>query len=365
VSKDNNQRLSKYFSLLAFLTAFITTIALMLGDQYGRVNLLYLQLIFVFVPLVSLGLTLYCSFFKSQFNLSQLFLQLPFWPSDWLDDTAELKNSILRKPWLFYQSQKLALALSLGALAAFFCTLLLSDVSFVWRSTLLSADSVFPLLQFISLPWFFIEAQPLMEQVQSSQDSRLVVATGLSNSDVWWRYVLLAQLYYVLLPRTMLFTIAKIQLSRARIACNDISTETNNDLQEVDGNDQLQQLQHQLLDLSQSALLSWSVLPDVLQSQLMDKYGQAKSCHLIGAAATVGDIQSALGDPFDKVVIVASWEPPMGELEDFMRASKGTLLVLDWESDQFQKVNPLHLDEWRRFCFAIKNWQLQQLEELI
>ena len=98
--KDNSQRLSKYFSLLAFLIAFITTVGLMMGDQYGRVNLLYLLLVFVFVPVTSLFITLYCAFFKSQFNLSALFLQLPLWPRDWLDITAELQKAKSRKPWL-------------------------------------------------------------------------------------------------------------------------------------------------------------------------------------------------------------------------------------------------------------------------
>jgi len=55
----------------------------------------------------------------------------------------------------------------------------------------------------------------------------------------------------------------------------------------------------------------------------------------------------------------------MGELEDFMRESKGVLLILDWDEDKFQQISPVHLDEWRRFCFPIKNWQLQQLEALV
>jgi len=367
VLKNNSQRLSKYFSLLAFLIAFITTVGLMMGDQYGRVNLLYLLLIFVFVPVTSLFITLYCAFFKSQFNLSVLFLQLPLWPRDWLDTTGELQKAKSRKPWLFYQSQKIALMLSVGALAAFFCTLLLSDISFVWRSTLLSAEHVFPLLQTVALPWSFIEtAQPLMEHVLSSQDSRLSTSAELIGTGVWWRYILMAQLFYVLLPRTVLFVIGKKQLSKVdeSLASEALSLDTKNIEGEVNS-DQLEMVKQQRLDLSQATLLNWAVLPAVLQTELIAKYGAPKHCYQIGASASAADIDRALSDPLDKYVIVAAWEPPMGELEDFMRESKGVLLILDWDEDKFQQINPVHLDEWRRFCFPIKNWQLQQLEALV
>jgi len=367
VLKDNSQRLSKYFSLLAFLIAFIITVGLMMGDQYGRVNLLYLLLVFVFVPVTSLFITLYSVFFKSQFNLSALFLQLPLWPRDWLDITVELQKAKSRKPWLFYQSQKVALMLSVGALAAFFCTLLLSDVSFVWRSTLLSAEHVFPLLQIVALPWLFIEtAQPLMVHVLSSQDSRLTTTAELVGTGVWWRYILMAQLFYVLLPRTVLFIIGQKQLRKvnASLASEALSHDTKSTENEINS-DQLEVLQQQRLDLSQATLLNWAVLPAVLQTELVAKYGAPEHCYKIGASASAADIDKALSDPLDKYVIVAAWEPPMGELEDFMRESKGVLLILDWDDDKFQQISPVHLDEWRRFCFPIKNWQLQQLEALV
>ena len=85
----------------------------------------------------------------------------------------------------------------------------------------------------------------------------------------------------------------------------------------------------------------------------------------LGANTPIEDEQRVINDTRKKLLVVAAWEPPMGELEDFMQQTQGVLLPLDWNEEKLQAVNALHLDEWRRFCYAQPSWQLQQPEELL
>ena len=365
---QNSQRLANGLSVLAFTIAFFTTTTLMIGDQLGRVNLLYILLLFVFLPLFTLLATLLCTLFKAPLNITSMLLSFPFWPRAWLASLTDLKRLKLHPSWLFLQSQKLALVLSCGSLLAFFVLLLFSDVVFVWRSTLLSVDHVYPVLNAIAQPWFFVEsAQPVKEQVALAQDSRLLLNPNLLAADIWWRYIFMAQCCYVLLPRLCMYAWGYSCFKSASTAPAKFSLECEQHSIVQPRNNasaQLQAIASHNIDLSQTILLQRMALPDVLQKKLFDKVGIPHSVFNIENVADSKEISAALKDSRDKVILVPAWEPPLGELEDFMRETSGTLLVLDWVNDQFQKVEPQHLDEWRRFCFTLPNWQLVVCEGL-
>ena len=68
------------------------------------------------------------------------------------------------------------------------------------------------------------------------------------------------------------------------------------------------------------------------------------------------------------VILVKSWEPPMGELKDFTRQLRGfsarLLLPLDWGREKMNAVKPTNLDEWRRFgAEAAGGWKALQAKE--
>src|SRR5690606_29212002 len=107
-------------------------------------------------------------------GLSGFLLDLPLWPAQWRLDLLPLSQSRLQKPWFFYLTQLLSLSFGLGSLLGFFLMLVGSDVSFVWRSTLLRAEDLYPLLKGLALPWFFWDgAQPSLELLRASRDFRL------------------------------------------------------------------------------------------------------------------------------------------------------------------------------------------------
>lgn len=367
--KQKSQRLANGLSLLAFIIAFGATAVLMIGDQLGRVNLLYILLLFVFIPLLTLITALLVAVFKAPLNFASVLLNFPLWPRSWLASQGELKRSKLHRPWLFLQSQKIALVLSLGSLLAFFVLLLISDVVFVWRSTLLNVDHIYPILKTIAQPWYWVElAQPLKEQVASAQDSRLLLNVDLLAADIWWRYIFMAQLCYVLIPRLCMYYWGHYQFKKAtlRQAQEKINQQSEQGVALTSNHETpLQAIGEDVLDLSQGILLQWVGLPIALQQKLFDKLGVPQAIYSIEGKTDQREIDAVLLDRRHKTILVAAWEPPLGELEDFMRQTTGTLLLLDWVGDHFQRVESQHLDEWRRFCCALSNWQLVQCEELV
>jgi hypothetical protein len=67
------------------------------------------------------------------------------------------------------------------------------------------------------------------------------------------------------------------------------------------------------------------------------------------------------------LVLVKSWEPPLGELGDYLHSLSGSqqkfILPLDWGEGVVKPITANHLNEWRRFCGTLSGWQLLQLDE--
>ncbi|EPJ53730.1 MAG: hypothetical protein OFPI_09320 [Osedax symbiont Rs2] len=356
-----------------FSLAVFSTSAVISGDQQGRVNLLYLLLLFVAWPLLSLLLSIVLAASNSKVNSISSLLALPIWPRAWIDALSQLRGNDLQRPWLFCQSQKMSLVFSLGCITAFLFVLLFNDVTFIWRSTLLSAEQVFPVLQLISTPWWLLEsAQPMMEQVQASRDSRLQLNDQLSSTASWWRYVFMAQLTYALFPRLLLFVWGA---RRLKSAIEKVAQQQANSENQIKHMQHLQQQQKPAQNLSRMqyasafaepyVLLSWTKLPELLEDKLAQVMGVPEHIYQLTGSCDLQLELQAQRDVRAKLLIVAAWEPPMGELQDFMLQCQGVLMPLDWQCQQFVGVDEMHLDEWRRFCQSQKNWQLQQLKGLV
>ncbi|MCJ8339856.1 MAG: DUF2868 domain-containing protein [Pseudomonadales bacterium] len=373
MNRESLTNISRGLSLLVFCLAVISTTAIISGDQYGRVNLLYLLLLFVVWPMASLSLTFLLSITQSSANFVSSLLALPIWPRAWVDVLSQLKRDDLQRPWLFCQGQKMALVFSIGCILAFMFMLLFNDVTFIWRSTILTAEHIFPVLQLIAAPWLMLEsAQPLLGLVEASRDSRLQLNEQLSSASSWWRYLFMAQLVYALLPRLLLYVwgVKKLGVAASMVVAKE--AESERELQQLHD---LQQQQQSTTQFSQPqfartladsfVILSWTRLPEPLLDKLTQVLGIPEHIYQLAGSCDLQMELLAQRDTRAKVIIVAAWEPPMGELQDFMSQCQGVLLPLDWNSKHFVVLNELHLDEWQRFCQSQQNWQLQQLQEQI
>jgi Protein of unknown function (DUF2868) len=360
--------LSWGLSLVVFIIGIFSTITVTAGDSAGRVNLMYLVLLYVILPLLSLILLLIFSLFDKKPFVVDFICGLAIWPREWRESLFELKREQLFKQWLFCQSQKLMLAFCIGCISSFMTILLFNDLSFVWRSTLLGAEHLYPILSAIALPWRFIDAaQPIFDLLVNTQDSRLI---NDSNSEVdygsWWKFLITAQFCYGILPRLVLLSWANSQFSRRLVKLSTDELDSVAPLlnrQPQPG--QLSAIVEGPANLDHFALVVWADLSQELLQQVNKQLGHPEQVFQAGPLGKLDQELAAENDPLCKIVIVAAWEPPMGELKDFLQHGHGYLMPLDWSDDEFRQVSTLHLDEWRRFCYKLDNWQLLQPEDLI
>lgn len=358
--------LSWGIAVAALIAGIFSTVAVTAGDGSGRVNLMYLVLLYVVLPLLSLLIfALFWALKKPPFLVGTL-AQLSLWPRSWRDALPELKREQRFQPWLFCQSQKAMLAFNVGCLLSFITLLLFNDLSFVWRSTVLNAEDIYPFLAFIAAPWAFIDsAQPALELLVTTRDSRLAAnPAGGTEYGLWWKFLVAAQLCYGILPRLLLLWLANhrfnAQPAQVAEAVMPVSAPLVNRPPEAPA---LAQVVSATAVPEPYCLVIWADLPQSLVEKVTAQMGAPEQTFHAGPHGQMDQELAAEADPRRKLVLVAAWEPPLGELNDFLQQGQGALMPLDWRNTDFAPVSALHLDEWRRFCHPLEQWQLLQLDD--
>jgi len=332
------------------------------GDQQGRVNLFYLLLVYLLIPLLSALISLCSLLFGKGLNLARLVLALPVWSYSSQVRQRNIHQLNLDKHWLLMQSQIAAVAFSIASLLVFFILLLATDLNFVWRSTLLQASDLLPWLELIAKPWaFWPAAQPQLEVLQLTQDSRLLPLTGKGNAYAnWWPFVLATQLTYSLLPRILLWVSASWLIRRRFKA--DTETLRSHRPQQPDRLDDSFSNSTQLVDRLPDNIVinNWAGAPLDLLKSVPQVCIDPDTMLAAGPSASESQLRVAERWQGEQLVVVKSWEPPLGELQDFLECGHGYLLPLDWHGAELVTPKPQHLQEWLRFTNKFDQWQLFQ-----
>ncbi len=356
-------RLLRYFfSVLGFCLGMMVTLSFISGDEQGRVNLLYLLILFVFLPVCGFLMSGVALFLPRSKGTAGWLLALPFLPQQWQLQIYAMPDRRFRRALLFYFSQIFAMALGLGSLVAFFFVLLLSDVSFVWRSTFLEATDLLPTLSLLAWPWsFWQEGQPSLELLQLSQDYRM----GTQGTDVlvlgqWWKYAFAAQVTYNLIPRALMLCVARflflnsLQKEQRSVSDNQAERLARNSVP-VKGEPALvvRELQGPYV------LLNWADAPDQIIKQVRALLGEP-SAVVARSAVSVARASSLFSADTKTIVLVKSWEPPLAELADCLQLCPlpGLLMPVDWNAGEVCQVRDLHLAEWRRFGGTVEGWAI-------
>lgn len=355
-------RITLALTFLGFVLGIFVSIGVLSGDSQGRVNVLLLLFLFAFFPAFSLFLSFLFLVFK-QNGLAGIVVSLPVWPKEYSRFQVDIELSGQRRRWLFFQSQVLILAFAVGGIIVFFTLLLGTDVNFVWRSTLLKAADLQPILSFISAPWFFwSDAQPSLELVQQSQNSR--IASGIGGySENWWQFVLAAQLTYNLIPRALMLLVARWQLGSICLESSEsYATDTSdNPLSPASSAVKRAAIVYALP--SAYALLDWSSAPEYCNRFIAQSFGKP-AMQLPLTALTSTEVLATIDDTVCTVVLVKSWEPPLGELEDTLSSiyvkQTGFILPMDWDEETVRPANVIHLQEWQRFAMTLGDWKILQ-----
>lgn len=334
---------------------------LLRGDAQGGVNLFYLLLYLVVMPVLGLLLTLL--FLRANARgLAGLVLRLPGLPDNWSRMLLGLDEG-QRRLWFFLASQAGVLGLACGNLLVYLLILLFRDVNFGWQSTLMDTQTATRLFAVFATPWQFWESAQATEELVlctrvTLQQPAEVLLDSFNCHRQWWRYLLAAQLCYSLLPRTLLCLWAGWRLAR------DSEPEATTPLVAAPvaagAAAPLAPLQ-QRLD-GPYVRVRWDAVPDMVLKQVDQLVGQPVQDLAAGPLASAAQEQAALASSRVPVIFVKAWEPPMARLGDFLDqcATPGLLLPLDWEhgSDTLCPLRTVHREEWQRFCATHPNWRL-------
>lgn len=360
------KKITVSLTCLGFLAGFLVGYGVLAGDAQGRVNLLYVLMLYAFLPVLALLLSLLLWLSGSSKGLVSGLFELPILPRQFSAEVVALAGSGSRKAWLFYQTQCVTLSFAGGGVLVYLLLLLGSDISFVWRSTLLEATDLLPLLNSLAIPWlFWPEAQPGLELLQQTQDFRLSAQpTNAPVMGQWWKFILAAQCTYNLLPRMLMLLLTRYRYlqqaeSHSRQATNGQTSSRLNTGQD----------ERSLMPIVYSAttpyvLLNWANAPAVCQQLVASRLGVPDNTLAVDPLAVLDQGQLL---SHAVVVLVKSWEPPLAELGDYLLTLPGSgsryLLPIDWSEQQVVTIRSNHLDEWRRFCSTLPGWQLLQLED--
>jgi len=363
---SNQFKLSRPILITGFILGLILSWSLLNGDLQGRVNLLQLVAIYVFLPIFSLLFSSISLLFGKNWNFAKLISIIPLWSQGQQRQLLRLVQHPQAKLVFFYQSQLAALSFSLASLLVLLLLLISTDVNFIWRSTVLDAEQLFWLLDWLATPWLFWQtAQPDLELLQLTQDSRLSMQKSVSTRfGDWWQFIFAAQLVYAFLLRFVSIIGCKIALKIADKKPPSIKLVRSSQSESGLSNDIALAPIVKKIE-SEFTLNNWGGLNqsllDKVQSQL--SYSQISE---LSAGPLASHTEQMVAERWQEtqLLIVKGWEPPLAELADFMQNGTGYLLPLDWKDNRLLTLSEGHLDEWRRFILPLANWQLLQLERL-
>lgn len=265
---------------------------------------------------------------------------------------------------------------------------LLQDLAFGWSTTLeTNAHSYHALVATIAAPWAWLwpAAAPDLGLVEATRFFR----ANAGQSDInparwgeWWPFIAMLWGTWALLPRFILFLLAGVLISRkSRLLLAKhpamhallyrMETETLDTGNEENDASDLPNLNNQiaLTPLPKAdILLSWAgagdtELPALLtqNKKILAKIGGRMT--LADDSNTLGKVATYLSQQSNRCVLLAtrSWEPPTGELEDFLTKAqeywpKTTQIVIVPLATN-AALEPLEhqVQQWLRFAYRTQS----------
>ncbi|MBT8448979.1 MAG: DUF2868 domain-containing protein [Gammaproteobacteria bacterium] len=345
--------------VLVFIAGLVISFTMLSGDDLGRVNLLYLLLLYFLLPVLGGLLSLYSLIFDAKVHMAQWLARFGLLKLTQLQFFLNLRKANVDRLWLLQQSQIMAVSFAISSMLVLFVLLLFSDIAFVWRSTLLTPEHVYNILTVIASPWFFWqEAQPDLQLLQVTQDFRLADSSvDYLQTGQWWLFILMTQLFYSILLRGIIYMALQFKINKAltkqqqNIDPNPAVVETTNTLVTL-----VPALLSETSDYDE--IIIWdqipnSILHSVFENEILNTTEQASMKYWQGTQAEL----AKLSDAEKPLLVLKGWEPPMGELADALALNSGYILAINWHGESLKALTEVQLLEWSRFCQEY-DWQL-------
>ncbi|HHH43502.1 MAG TPA: DUF2868 domain-containing protein [Gammaproteobacteria bacterium] len=306
----------------------------------------------------------------------------------WDPDQAAILAPAAR--WLFsFWSQLFAFSFNVGALAAAFFLVTFSDLAFVWSTTLsISNEAFHQLLVSLSVPWSSLvpDAVPGLDLVTSSRyyrldEGSLAGSAALSPQQAvelgqWWPFLIAAITTYGLLPRLLTLAVSwyRLRFHLRKALCNlpgapELLARMNSPLITTLAAEPEQVPEPATDDAVRKPgrthyalrcpVIHWSGVcsnPDEISRQLEAMGIEALDFLRAGGRQTTAQDHELVASlckqkPQGIGILVKSWEPPLLDLLDFVRAvrrqcgAKMPVIVLLWGGED--TVRAADLETWQ------------------
>jgi len=219
--------------LIAFFIGIFSGIALLNYNGHSPVNVVYFIAMVVFLPLVTMTLTLF-SMLKAHKTQSVLVHLAPaYWlekilsllPSKVAKNVDDIKINPLLANWIVIKrSQFVALFFSLGLLLSLLAIVATKDIAFAWSTTLdVTPEAFYRFLETLAMPWktWLPSAVPSLELIEQSQYFRLgdrlseEMVAHASKLGEWWKFLAMSTLFYAIFLRFMMYILSLLGLRSA------------------------------------------------------------------------------------------------------------------------------------------------------
>lgn len=373
--------------LFILLLGFFSGFALLSYSGAQPVNILYLLLVMVALPLLSMSLTVFSMFsgnigtnFFNHFSpIYYLEKILNFFPFSKKIQFKELAFSETFKKWIFLQRLQLfSFLFAIGLFVSLLLVVITKDIAFGWSTTLQIEPHAFQtLLSYLSYPWSTVlpSAVPSLELVEISHYFRLgekLDGNMIENADklgAWWKFLAMATFTYALLLRLAFwfwtnsrmqkalekefFDIKGVKQLLVEFAIPYVSTQAQNVEQHLDVSEKEVTTESRVLAMEYSTLLGWNYTASNLLL-LEDRFGiRSMVSHSVGGRNSFKEDQKIASSLEDSILFyVKVWEPPTMDFIDFIEEllekkelSKVDICPLGTSSNNYESKKS-DLDVW-------------------
>ncbi len=405
---------SKYLHYLSFFTSILGFLLLLLGFFTGvallaysgkePVNVLYLLLVMVGLPLLSMLFSLLslltgnvgATLFTHLSPLYYLEKMINFLPFAQKIDFSSLSFSSTLSKWIFLQRLQLfSFLFALGLFGALVLTIISKDIAFAWSSTLsINPISFQHILATLATPWQYIfpSAVPSLELIEMSHYFRLgdkLDVNMIANADklgTWWQFLAMATLTYALLLRLLFWLMMTIGFQRQlekelysllgvkkllhEFNTPFVSTESPKEEQHLPIKEEVIVALSKRDALEYDFLLAWNYAENTLLLLQDSRTVKAKKWHIVGGKNSFLEEQTIVDGLTGRVLLyVKAWEPPTMDFMDFLEdvlankaVSKVDISPLGTEDDEY-KARASDIAIWLKKLELIDSEKLEVVDE--
>jgi hypothetical protein len=340
--------------IAAFVLGLFAGAALLSYNGKEPVNLVYFLAMVVFLPLVTIILTLIAMFKADRAKNLLVHLSPAFWfqkivarfSTEAAADLESLHLNPLLANWIVIKrSQMAALAFSTGMLLALLGVVATKDVAFAWSTTLdITPEAFHRFTQILALPWrdWMPSAVPTLALVEQSHYFRLggkVTAEMIGHASIlgaWWKFLAMATLFYAIILRLGVYLLAlrgvRRALERAVLSLDGVSRllremneplitthetkEAGSDL--LPGNE-VAEVTDEMIDPAYDMIQGWSIDTDML-CVIAEYVGVTAPYYREAGGNNTLEEDSRLAKESRGGVLlfVKAWEPPTMDFIDYL-----------------------------------------------